>query len=390
MALSKDEIRNNIYMWILDESDGTGSEPYTWGLDDGSGIYNTYRKSLKWRLWNRRVRDTGFTNGYVGDNLDFTDGIHGQGRSAGFSARSGKLLSGNYKEFNPISGQIPSERKDYIVDTSDPAILSLNNPYWQYTWIAIQNKSVIGQPGLIRLEFEVKGCDQNISSWSISGGDAGNTIDFTSIKMLGIVQGTYIGSNDLSGMRSFLNSLTVDENAMSNENSLSPYFPHLVYKHDYSSNKKNIFWNACGENPALTSLHNEDYATVFHGYNNNNSVLVNSDQAKYIAQGMNFVDSGLDKTFFPPIISYWAYKEDPDRNKSLPSDSSALPGTNSQIFDLNVGETLFAIVCRTNIPNRGGDIDKNGAYNGYDGIYQVAPRDWHIWDIKLKYKYVQV
>lgn len=343
---------NNLRFWFLNDS---RVNP-TWTT------YQTYRTTLTWDLWNKRINDG--TDGVPGDNVSFEDSLHAQGD--GVNGYAGKFLVGDYKSFDPINNLVPAHHNDFILDSEDPLILG-NNPLWQYSWIAIQN--LAANPSLYRLELWSEGSDQSASgAWAAYGNDA----SYTRIKPMGIIRGTYWNTQDYNGRRDFLNRITIAAAATPGLPFMQ-YFPHIVTHGGYggdTSNPYKIYWNACAERATYTYGDNNDYGRIMCAMNN--------WKTQYIADNQGFAGDGR---YYPYQVCGWANESDGDRKR--PSQGADEIGSrDGMLFDLPSGHTLLAVVCRTR--------DWNYSERG-DSDQAISPAGVHNWnysDIRVRFSYV--
>jgi hypothetical protein len=308
-----------------------------WFLDDNVASftdYQTYRQSLVWKLWNRKSPIV-TADPVPGDHDLFDERTVGTPPGVSQSdvplsgdgdGSSAKMLIGNYKDFDPgTPGIVPSPQRDYIIDVDDPLIVGY--PIWQYTWFAIQNLST--NDSVVRLQIMANTGPTFTGSFSEETHAADSRI-------LGIIPGTFSGTDDNAGRKAFLdNHTTVPAPIFGTE------FPHIVAYdepsilspyNDYPDMGK-IRWNALAENPDFRDL--DARRRIYHAYNNQSSYTIPDD-------------TDPDPKY-PYQIVEWVNSIDADRNKITPS-GGIIPGRSSngrQNFDLPSGHTMFGVIIKS-------------------------------------------
>lgn len=344
---------NDMRFWFLDDN---GSPDFT--------DYQSYRGSLEWKLWNRKSAQSPADPDPGTESLfserTISDPLPGFNQGAGNSA---KMLVGNYKDFTPgTPGVVPTPQHDLIIDVDDPLIAGF--PIWQYTWFAIQN--LPSNDDVVRLQIRTNIAGPNF------GAAFNTTVHAAQCRILGVVPGTFTGTDDNTGRLAFLNSLSIDASP-----TLGDKFPHIVTA-DFTSpdptypDMSKIRWNACLEQGG-TAFSAEE-RRVYHAYNNQS----------------NYTTAGDAVVRYPYQIAGWVNFADPDRNRLVPS-GGIIPNRISnprQNFDLPSDHTILGVITKSydNVNPVNNGPWKTGKIVPEADQYAGRPTgssEWNIWKARI-------
>lgn len=313
---------NDLELYFLDDNNIDINTATSWA------DYRNNTTGIVWRKWGKRPTNSG----QVGIPASFADS------DSINDANSMPIyfLRGKYLNTVSTSGGPPNTgdnmNKDYIVGSDD--INLSNHPFYQYTWIAIQNRNTSGD-ACLRFGCSPGKSPDNWDGISVTGGDSNplsKNADYLSTRWMGIIDGS-------------------NESALVNFKNNNATFPHKVNVQQRNSGGQLIsaynWWDAMGVATANKK--------VYYGYNN--------------LQSYDLIDIN-----YPWQINRWVQI----------NGSETPPDRSEHCMDIPAGKTLVGIAVTTK------DQQYNQLGNSTPYVDTINNFGWKYCELDCKYDYLVI